>query len=84
MMRAGIGRGEPDKIGEAVAALFDHMRVHQGQPRLDPGIAAGRVVDPPSLQFHLQRATDLVSGDRLDRAVIGRRPERFLVLGEFE
>src|SRR3984893_11455852 len=79
-----IRRGEPDKIGEAVAALLDHVGVHQRQPGLDPGIAAGRVVDAPSLQLHLERTADLVGGDRLDRAVIGRRPQRLLVLGEFE
>ena len=80
----GIGRGQPDEIGEAVAAFRDHMRVHQGHSRLDPGIAAGRVVDPIALQFHLQRAAHLVSRDRLDRAVIGSRPQRGLVLREFQ
>ena len=80
----GVRRRQPDKIGEAVAAFGDHVRVHQGHPRLDPGIAAGRVVDPIALQFHLQRAAHLVSRDRLDRAVIGSRPQRGLVLREFQ
>ena len=80
----GVGRDEADEVVEAVAALFDRLGVDQRQARLDPGIAAGRVVDAPPLQFDAQRAADLVGGDGLDRAVIGRLPQRLLVLGEFE
>ena len=79
-MRAAFDETSPTKS----ARLYDHMRVHQREPRLDPGIAAGRVVDAPALQFHLKRAAHLVGGDRLDRAMAGRRPQRLLVLGEFE
>jgi len=32
------------------------------------------VVDPPALQLDPERAADLVGGDGLDRAVIGRPP----------
>ena len=75
---------EPDKIGKTVAAFLDHMGVHQREPRLDAGIAAGGIVDAPALELDLERATHLVGGDRLDRAVPGRRPQRLLVLGEFQ
>jgi hypothetical protein len=78
----GAGRGEAE-IRQPIAALFDGLRIDQRQARLDPGIAAGRVVDPPRLQFDPQRATDLVGGDGLDRPVIGRFPQRLLVPAEF-
>ena len=43
----GVGRDEADEIPKAVAALFDRLGVDQRHARLDPGIAAGGVVDPP-------------------------------------
>jgi hypothetical protein len=79
-----VRRDEADEIGKAVAAFRHHVRVHQRDARLDPGIAAGGVVDAPALQFDLQRAAHLVGRDRMDRSVVGARPQRLLILGEFE
>ena len=43
----GVGRDQADKIDEAAAALFDRFGIDQRHARLDPGIAAGGVVDLP-------------------------------------
>jgi hypothetical protein len=80
----GVGRDQTDKVREPIAALFDGLGVDQREPRLDTGIAAGRVVDPPPLQFDPQRTADLVGGDGLDRAMIGRLLQRFLIGTELQ
>ena len=71
----GVGGDEADEIRQSIAALLDRLGVDQREPRLDPGIAAGGVVDPPALQFDPQRTADLVGGNGLDRTMIGRPPQ---------
>ena len=41
----GIGRDQIHVLRQRVAAAHDHLGVHDAKPRLDAGIAAGRVVD---------------------------------------
>ena len=79
-----VCRDEADELREIVAALFDRFGIDQRHARLDAGIAAGRIVDAAALQLVFQRTADFVGGDGLDRAVIGRGPQRGVILGEFQ
>jgi len=72
----GAGRGA--RILRIAGADADHP-IHPALPE-----TAGRVVDPPPLQFDPEPAADLVGGDGLDRTMIGCPPQRLLTRVEFE